>query len=180
AGQEARMQTTTKRKIKKVLVTAALLLAALVAVGVFLGACVFAAPAYKGPKSDHFDGERFLNQEPTGHQEVTKVLKWGLTREPGEWPDFVEDEPGEKPPERRGEGELRVTFVGHATLLVQMDGLNILTDPHFSERASPVSFAGPKRVRAPGIRFEDLPKIDVILISHNHYDHLDLASLQRL
>lgn len=71
-------------------------------------------------------------------------------------------------------------MVGHASLLIQTAGLNILTDPVWSERASPFAFAGPKRVNAPGIIFADLPPIDLVLISHNHYDHLDLATLKRL
>jgi L-ascorbate metabolism protein UlaG (beta-lactamase superfamily) len=75
---------------------------------------------------------------------------------------------------------MRVTWIGHATVLVQTEGINILTDPIWSDRASPFSFAGPKRVRAPGVRFEDLPKIDIVLISHNHYDHMDLPTLKRL
>jgi L-ascorbate metabolism protein UlaG (beta-lactamase superfamily) len=84
-------------------------------------------------------------------------------------------------PPRRVEGEaMRVTWIGHATTLIQTQGLNILTDPVWSERTSPVSFVGPKRVRAPGVRFEDLPKIDLVVISHNHYDHMDLATLERL
>lgn len=167
-------------KAKKLLLALAALVVLLLGAGLFLGACVFTAPVYKGPKSDHFDGERFVNREPTGHESVVDVMQWLLTREQGPWPDFIDDPPGDKPPARVGKGELRVTFVNHATLLVQMDGLNILTDPHFSERASPVSFAGPKRVRPPGIRFEDLPHIDAVLVSHNHYDHLDLPTLRRL
>ena len=75
---------------------------------------------------------------------------------------------------------MRVTWIGHATVLVQTQGLNILTDPIWSERASPFSFAGPRRVRAPGVRFEDLPRIDLVLVSHNHYDHMDLPTLRRL
>ena len=75
---------------------------------------------------------------------------------------------------------LQVTWVGHATVLVQYGGLNILTDPVWSDRASPLSFAGPKRVTAPGIAFEDLPDIDLVLLSHDHYDHLDLVTLARL
>jgi L-ascorbate metabolism protein UlaG (beta-lactamase superfamily) len=78
------------------------------------------------------------------------------------------------------DGCLRVTFINHATVLIQMDGLNILTDPIWSERASPVRWAGPRRHRAAGLRFEDLPPIDLVLISHNHYDHLDIETLVRL
>ena len=73
-----------------------------------------------------------------------------------------------------------LTWIGHASLLVQADGLNVLTDPVFSERASPFSFAGPKRLQPPGLALPQLPRIDVVLISHNHYDHLDLASVQAL
>jgi L-ascorbate metabolism protein UlaG (beta-lactamase superfamily) len=71
-------------------------------------------------------------------------------------------------------------MVGHASMLIQVAGLNILTDPVWSERVSPFTFIGPKRVVGPGIRFEDLPPIDLVLVSHNHYDHLDLATLKRL
>jgi N-acyl-phosphatidylethanolamine-hydrolysing phospholipase D len=76
--------------------------------------------------------------------------------------------------------EPAITWIGHATMLVQMGGLNILTDPIFSDRASPVQFAGPKRYQAPGIALKDLPRIDAVLISHNHYDHLDVASVKAL
>jgi N-acyl-phosphatidylethanolamine-hydrolysing phospholipase D len=73
-----------------------------------------------------------------------------------------------------------VTWVGHSTLLIQLDGVTILTDPQWSSRASPVTFAGPKRVMPPGLSFEQLPPIDLVLISHDHYDHLDLATVKRL
>ena len=76
--------------------------------------------------------------------------------------------------------EPTVTWVGHATLLIQIDGVNILTDPHFGERTSPVSFAGPRRLVPPGIAFADLPPIDAVVISHDHYDHLDRETVQRL
>ena len=73
-----------------------------------------------------------------------------------------------------------VTWIGHATLLVQLNGVNILTDPQFSDRASPVGFAGPRRLNPPGVSFADLPPIHAVVISHDHYDHLDRATVQRL
>jgi len=136
---------------------------------------------YEGPPSDHFDGERFFNPGPTsaphgGPQSfMNRVLRGGRA----EWPSRVQV--AQTVPPARVEGdEMRVTWVGHATVLVQTQGVNILTDPIWSERASPFSFVGPARVRAPGVRFEDLPKIDLVLISHNHYDHMDLPTLKRL
>ena len=94
------------------------------------------------------------------------------------WPRWIDAQPGSKP-EPRIAG-LSVTWINHATVLIQIGGLNILTDPIWSLRASPFSFAGPRRVRPPGIRFEDLPAIDVVLLSHNHYDHCDIATLKKL
>lgn len=141
--------------------------------------CVFSAPGYRGPASDHFDGERFFNREPVENR-TTAFFKWMATRRKGPWREWTDAEPGPAPPRRVGAGELRVTFVNHATVLVQMDGLNLLTDPIWSERCSPVSWAGPRRHRPPGIRFEDLPPIDAVLVSHNHYDHLDVPTLRRL
>jgi L-ascorbate metabolism protein UlaG (beta-lactamase superfamily) len=101
-------------------------------------------------------------------------------RDPGPWDDWTESMPGAPPPERVGGGELRVTVVNHATVLVQMDSLNVLTDPVWSDRVSPVGWAGPRRRHAPGILFDDLPPIDIVLVSHNHYDHLDVPTLKRL
>jgi L-ascorbate metabolism protein UlaG (beta-lactamase superfamily) len=139
---------------------------------------LIAAPRYRGPVSDHFDGQRFYNPNP-GRQGEGAFLKWMLNRERGVW-SALEAPFGPPPPRRVGDGELRVTFINHATTLVQLDGINILTDPIWSERVSPVRFAGPRRYRPPGIRFEDLPPIDLVLVSHNHYDHLDIDTLKRL
>ena len=137
----------------------------------------FAAPRYHGEKSDHFDGEHFTNGNPLWQREGD-FLKWVLHRERGYWPDWIDATPGPKPPERVD--DLRITFINHSTTLIQADGINILTDPVFSLRVSPVGFAGPKRHRPPGIRFRDLPPIDVVLVSHNHYDHMDIATLRKL
>jgi L-ascorbate metabolism protein UlaG (beta-lactamase superfamily) len=111
------------------------------------------------------------------HAGFGALLKWLMTREEGPWEEWREITPARPP--RRVAG-LRVTLVNHATLLIQTENVNILTDPIWSERCSPVSFAGPKRHHAPGIRFEDLPPIDVVILSHNHYDHMDVPTLQRL
>ncbi len=121
--------------------------------------------------------KRFQNLEPIEHAKPAAVLKWGITRKPGPW-RRIEAEPGPAPAERVG--DLRVTHVNHSTVLVQIAGLNVLTDPIWSERCSPVPFAGPRRYRAPGLHFEDLPPIDLVLLSHDHYDHLDVPTLERL
>ena len=136
---------------------------------------------YAGPVSDHFDGHRFFN--PGSHDpprlDPRRILNRWLNAERPAWPDHVSVQPSVPPRSVAGE-EMRVTWIGHSSVLVQVAGLNMLTDPIWSERASPFSFMGPKRVREPGVRFEDLPHIDLVLVSHNHYDHLDLPTLKRL
>lgn len=77
-------------------------------------------------------------------------------------------------------GEPTLTWLGHATFLLQLGGINILTDPHLTARASPLTFAGPKRYMAPALDFDDLPHIDIVVVSHNHYDHLDRQTIKRL
>lgn len=149
--------------------------------GALIGGCALSAPTYKGPKSDHFDGDKFINLEPNKNPTSGfDFIKWQLTREEAPWNDYVEKDPGPKPPERVGKGELRVTFINHATTLIQMDGLNILTDPIYSQRASPFGFAGPSRRVPPGVRFDDLPPIDIVVVGHNHYDHMDVPTLKKL
>lgn len=134
---------------------------------------------HTGPVSAHFDGERFHNAEPFEKNWLDLIRFW-WQRDPGVWVRDLTTPPGPRPLAVVGEGVLRATVVNHATVLVQFDGLNVLTDPIWSERASPVQWAGPRRFVPPGIRFEDLPKIDAVLISHSHYDHLDLPTLKRL
>ena len=136
--------------------------------------------------TDHFNGTVYFNPwlddlpvaQPMGGRRW--IWRWIFGAEWPEWQKVENEPPGPRPAERMAVGSLRVTPVGHSTFLIQMDGLNILTDPIWSERASPVSWIGPKRYRQPGIRFEDLPPIDAVLISHNHYDHLDVPTLKRL
>jgi L-ascorbate metabolism protein UlaG (beta-lactamase superfamily) len=127
----------------------------------------------------HFDGKRFYNPDARQALGFLDVLRWKLTSRPEPSPRFIADVEPSIPP-RRVEGGLRVTLVNHSTVLLQQQGVNILTDPIWSERASPVSWAGPRRKRKPGVVWEHLPPIDIVLISHNHYDHLDLPTLRRL
>jgi L-ascorbate metabolism protein UlaG (beta-lactamase superfamily) len=148
------------------------------AVVILLG-WIFSAPVYKGPVSDHFNGKKFLNPGNVKQPGFSDMLKWVRHREPGAWKEISEAVPSD-PPDRVEGDRIVTTFVNHSTFLIQTMGKNILTDPVWSERASPVPFAGPRRMRPPGIRFEDLPEIDIILLTHNHYDHLDIKTLTRL
>ncbi|MEN8135530.1 MAG: MBL fold metallo-hydrolase [Thermodesulfobacteriota bacterium] len=111
-------------------------------------------------KMRHFSGEEYADYASNAHKVPTMAPDLERIRNPG--------------------AELQVTWVGHATILIQYRGLNILTDPMFSDRASPLSFSGPKRYHPPALPIEDLPKIDYIVLSHNHYDHLDKKSVQAL
>jgi L-ascorbate metabolism protein UlaG (beta-lactamase superfamily) len=132
---------------------------------------------YSGLPSDHFDGLRFFNPDHETDRDFRAMLRWKLKERPAVWPRSIPVR--QAVPDTRVAG-LRATIVGHASVLIQAGDLNILTDPVWSERASPVAFAGPRRVSAPGIAYEALPKIDAVLLSHNHYDHMDMATLRRL
>jgi L-ascorbate metabolism protein UlaG (beta-lactamase superfamily) len=132
--------------------------------------------------SDHYDGARYFNPDigtKPDQRGFWQLMRWrfGATRLP--WPASVPNVPY-PPPGQPGPGQAGITFIGHATFLIQLPGITLLTDPVFSDRASPVPFAGPRRVRAPGLNVAALPKIDLILLSHNHYDHADLRSLRAL
>src|SRR3984893_6144358 len=134
------------------------------------------SPAF--PK--HFDGKRFYNPDAPQVPGFLDALRLMLTSRPEPSPRFISDVESSIPPHHVEGSVMRTTLVNHSTLLLQQRGSNILTDPIWSERASPLSWAGPRRRRKPGISWENLPSIDAVLISHNHYDHLDLATLRRL
>jgi L-ascorbate metabolism protein UlaG (beta-lactamase superfamily) len=135
-------------------------------------------PYYQGPVSDHFDGTRFFNPGRPWNKSRLDLLRWQMSSEGKEaWPETVPSPFSDRPPSRVDGSSARISFVGHASHFLQTGGLNILIDPVWSERCSPVSFAGPKRVNPPGIDLADLPRIDVILLTHNHYDHLDIDTI---
>ncbi len=148
---------------------------------------------YQGPVSDHFDGKHFFNHYRTPPRKRGGLLRWRLeSRSRAKWPSWAPSPFADHPPARvdgQANGQvnrqvngqpLRISYVGHASFLIQTAGLNILLDPVWSKRASPFRHIGPKRVNDPGIAFADLPPIDVVLVSHGHYDHLDVATLSRL
>ncbi len=130
--------------------------------------------------SDHFNGRVFFNHQQQPKIALRHVAKWIATRRTGPWKKGRTNNPHDKPPPLVDDGTIRITFVNHATLLIQMDGVNLLTDPIWSKRCSPLSTVGPKRMRPPGVHFADLPKINAALVSHNHYDHLDIPTLRLL
>ncbi len=138
-------------------------------------------PYYSGPRSDHFDGLRFFNTPPAEEHGFADMMRWRFEeRRRAPWPNRVKGLPQDRPPERVEGAKLRLSYIGHASFLLQGFGLNILLDPVWSARASPFDFAGPRRLLEPGVAFDDLPRIDAVLVSHNHYDHMDVAFLSRL
>lgn len=135
-------------------------------------------PRYKGPVTDHFDGRKFFTPNGQKAKSFLDVLKWSINRERGPW-EYGQNIKFAKPEKYLMVG-VKIYFVNHSTFLIQLNGVNILTDPVWSERVSPFSWAGPRRVHEPGIQFNDLPPIHLILLTHNHYDHLDIDVVRTL
>src|SRR6185437_6705012 len=127
---------------------------------------------------------RFLNPIPTGlmapHKTLHMLRRWILEGKRGNPTEPVGPFPADLEAFDRPTRGLRVTWMGHSSLLIEIDGSRILTDPVWSERASFVSFAGPKRFYPPPLALDDLPPLDAVLLSHDHYDHLDRATIEQL
>lgn len=136
-------------------------------------------PGYKGPVTDHFDGKKFHNPSGMPAKGFREVFKF-MREERGNWVAMKPTSEKTDPVQLDQDSDDSLAFVNHSTFLIQLDGKNILTDPIWSDRCSPFQWAGPKRLRPPGMAFEDLPKIDIVLLSHNHYDHLDIHTVRRL
>ena len=131
------------------------------------------------PLSDHFNGKTFFQPHHATAGGLRELWRWKLSAKPKPWPRQVALDPS---PRRTtaNTGEIVATWIGHSSFLLQTPSLNVIFDPVFSERVSPVEWAGPRRVHPPGIAFGDLPRIDAVLLSHDHYDHCDLPSLRAL
>ena len=135
---------------------------------------------YSGPISDHFDGRQFYGPDHSPAKTLGDILKWNFTSKRARWPRHVPNPAPDLPPERVMGAAMRVTMIGHAAVLIQTAGINMLVDPIWSKRASPFQWLGPKRVRKPGLTYDQLPPIDLVLVTHNHYDHLDTGTLHQL
>ena len=131
------------------------------------------------PATDHFDGNRFFNPHAPHGKTSSDIQRWRRERQKAAWPKRVVD-PVLPPPGLAAADRISVTFIGHSTFLVQAGGIRILFDPIWSERCSPIWFVGPRRVRSPGQRLDALPGVDLLLVSHNHYDHMDLRTLRQV
>jgi L-ascorbate metabolism protein UlaG (beta-lactamase superfamily) len=139
-----------------------------------------AKPAsHAAPILNHFDGSRFFNPHAPEGKTLQDVRRWRHTRRKEPWPERIDD-PIFPPLGRAALDRISATFIGHSTFLLQIGGVCVLTDPIWSKRCSPVFFAGPRRVRQPGQRLNALPGVDLLLVTHNHYDHMDLPTLRRV
>lgn len=142
------------------------------------------AGEWNGPVTDHFNGKYFYNPERVGIQSTHKassVFRWFFRkRVKGHYPEVTQNTHKPQLASTVNGQAWEITMVNHSTLLIRAGGLNILTDPIWSDYTSPIQFAGPKRKRPVGIEWTDLPKIDICLISHDHYDHFDADTLKRL
>lgn len=135
----------------------------------------------KYPLTDHFDGKKFFNPGFTTKKSFKEVLKMlQEVRGKNKWPKHIKNQIKPQILNQIHADQAVITYINHATHLIQLENLNILTDPIFSKRAGPFSLLGPKRVRDPGIPLQQLPPIHLVLVSHNHYDHMDLPSLNKL
>jgi L-ascorbate metabolism protein UlaG (beta-lactamase superfamily) len=129
--------------------------------------------------SDHFNGKTFFNPGEASDRGLLDLLKWKLTSRATPWPERVEVVRRPLPPAPAPEG-VAATWIGQSTFLLRSASATILTDPVFSERAGPTSWLGPRRVAPPGVDLASVPRVDLVLLSHDHYDHCDLATLRTL
>ena len=132
------------------------------------------------PRSDHCDGRVFHNLVPSARtRPLSEVWRWYRARRPAPWPQWIENGRAHPLPDVPG-GAIAATWIGHSTFLVRFAGITILTDPVFALHAGPFGRIGPRRVRAPALPLASLPRIDLVLQSHNHYDHLDPSAHRAL
>lgn len=130
------------------------------------------------PQSDHCDGERFFNPHAVTGRSFAEVIAWQRTRQRTAWPEQVALAAHPPPPSSVPRGRVAVTYIGHATFLLRTADAVILTDPVFTSHAGPFGRLGPRRVRPPALPIGALPPLDLVIASHNHYDHFQPSSLR--
>lgn len=132
---------------------------------------------YQGPVSDHYDGLHFYNPEQPKRKSVFEIIQEVIAQQV--YLPCIVSPKVRLADTYHGINHIKVTFINHSTVLLQSQDFNLLTDPVWSEKISPI-FISPLRLRPPAIKFESLPRIHAVLISHNHYDHMDLPTLKKL
>lgn len=167
------------KKIKKMSIYILAFIVSILIFSVSIG-CKISEKGYTGIKSEHFNGKKFFNPNGKKTNGLKEVFRFFRTRKPTKWAENYETYTRDTLIENNKTDSLKIIFVNHSTFLLQIDNLNILTDPIWSTRCSPFQWMGPKRNRPPGVTFNSLPKIDLVLISHNHYDHLDENTIKEL
>lgn len=135
---------------------------------------------YRGPKSDHFNGHQFQNPSQVSAKGFGDVGKYMQTRQRDIWTKIHDPHVHKERIERADGNEIQYTFINHSTFLIQINGVTILTDPIFSKYCSPIPAPPMRRHRPPGVSLDLLPEIDLVLISHNHYDHMDRWSIKQI
>jgi len=147
---------------------------------VFIIGSLLAAPKYQGPITDHFDGKNFINYGGVKAKGFENIFKYFIKRKPTKWVIPKDVVTKATVTNKVIDPNFRVTFINHATILIQLKGVNIITDPVYSRAAGLFGMIGPLRKLPPGIELEDLPPIDFVFISHNHYDHLDIGAIKKI
>tara|TARA_Y100000385_G_scaffold281933_1_gene335556 strand:+ start:774 stop:1829 length:1056 start_codon:yes stop_codon:yes gene_type:complete len=146
----------------------------------FIVGLTLSEKGHQGAKSEYFNGKTFINPSGRFSNGLPEVFKYFTTREAEKWTENYESYVRKEPLPINEAGRLNVTFVNHSTFLIQYEKMTILTDPVWSKRCSPSQIVGPKRMRPPGVNYEAIKEVDIVIISHNHYDHLDENTIKDL
>ncbi|MBS0001419.1 MAG: MBL fold metallo-hydrolase [Cyclobacteriaceae bacterium] len=165
------------RILKIVMLSILSVIGLIILVSMFMG-YILSVPVYHGENSDHFNGKEFVNPGDVRQHGFGDLIKWIMNRQQGPWNSIEEFDHGKV--KLNSDSSARIYYVNHSTFLLQLGNFNILTDPVWSDRVSPFKWIGPQRKRPPGIKLDELPEIHLVLLSHNHYDHLDISTLRRI
>ena len=145
-----------------------------------LSGFILSEKGHKGEITDHFNGKTFINPSGIPSNGLPEVFKYMTSREAEKWTENYESYVRSEPLPDGQPDKINITFVNHSTFIIQYEDITVVTDPIWSKRCSPTQLIGPKRMRPPGVNYEDLKDVDLVIISHNHYDHLDENTIKSL